>query len=311
MVVADALAAVTVCTIVCVAWVDLFVTCASAGTSGHQSDCTGHSYARTIFSPLGSGYYWEPMGVTLDVNGNILVSDVWETRINKYAPNGTCVGLFGDYGTFDKPSGMATDCDGNIYVVDDSSVIKKLAPTGELLGTIGGFELILNVDVDGRGNVYTADNANHSVHKIAANGTPSISFGTFGSDNGLFNRPFGASADSAGNIYVADGDNHRIQKFAANGTYLATFGGYGQQGGQFNGPRAVVPDNAGHIYVADQYNHRIQKLDANNGTFISSFEGGWGTDASPLPIGMHLAQSGSLYVVTRYGVVELSCTSHA
>jgi hypothetical protein len=91
-------------------------------------------------------------------------------------------------------------------------------------------------------------------------------WGSYGTANGRFDRPYNATVDSAGNVYVADSYNHRIQKFTADGTHLATWGSYSwvpntyNDPGKFAVPVDVAVDSGGNIYVSDTGNYRIQKL---------------------------------------------------
>ena len=77
---------------------------------------------------------------------------------------------------------MAVDGDGNVYVGDTSNnQIRKITPAGEvttLAGTATGsgfadgigpfarFFAPYGVAVDGDGNIYVADNANHVIRKV-------------------------------------------------------------------------------------------------------------------------------------------------
>ena len=66
------------------------------------------------------------------------------------------------------------------------------------------------------------------------------SFGSKGSQNGQFNRPFGVDINGEGRIIVSDSDNHRIQVFENDGSFIRSFGSFGSSEGQFNLPRGVV-----------------------------------------------------------------------
>ncbi len=102
-------------------------------------------------------------------------------------------------------------------------------------------------------------------------------FGSAGSGDGQFDRPFGIALDSAGNIYVTDSTSHRVQKFDPTGTYISQFGSFGSGDGQFNGPQGIAVDSSGNVYVADELNSRVQKFDSN-GDFVSYIGGPAGSD---------------------------------
>src|SRR5438132_8137239 len=78
-------------------------------------------------------------------------------------------------------------------------------------------------------------------------------WGTPGSGNGEFNRPYGVAVDAAGDVYVVDwereslGGNSRIQKFTGTGTYLTQWGSPGSGNGQFQNPSGVATDGSGHV----------------------------------------------------------------
>src|SRR6266480_1494606 len=70
----------------------------------------------------GKGEFDGPTGIAVDGNGNILVADTNNARIEKFAPSGTFLGAMGikgiDYGQLGAPNGIADDRAGNIYVAD-------------------------------------------------------------------------------------------------------------------------------------------------------------------------------------------------
>ena len=137
---------------------------------------------------------------------------------------------------FRYPQGVAVDGDGNVYVVDtENHTIRKVTPAGvvtTLAGTAGSsgsadgagaaarFFYPGGVAVDGEGNVYVADNENHTVRKVTPAGVVTTLAGTArssGSADGTgaaarFNNPQGVAVDGDGNLYVADNNNHAIRK---------------------------------------------------------------------------------------------------
>ena len=74
---------------------------------------------------------------------------------------------------------------------------------------------------DSVGNIYVADGygANARIAKFDKNGKFIKSWGSKGSANGQFNSIRGIAVDSAGNVYVADAGNKRIQVFDGDGNF--------------------------------------------------------------------------------------------
>jgi sugar lactone lactonase YvrE len=119
-----------------------------------------------------------PSGVTVDANGNVYVADTGNNRVEKLSPTGTVLATFNLNGLIangvpaqmSKPSGVAVDSAGNIYVADtgDNRVV-ELDPAGAYLraftasGLSGGGGTLngpTGVAVDSAGDVYVADTGN-------------------------------------------------------------------------------------------------------------------------------------------------------
>lgn len=139
------------------------------------------------------------------------------------------------------------------------------------------FENPSEIVVDANGNLYVAQYAHPRIRKISATGqvTTIGGDGTFGGDDGTgldANILVGGIAvDADNNLLIADGNN-RIRKVTPDGvvTTLAGGGGSGYRGqgfadgtgtgAHFNGPTGIALDPQGNIYVADSGNQRIRKL---------------------------------------------------
>ena len=74
---------------------------------------------------------------------------------------------------------------------------------------------------DGEGNIFVADGhgANARVAKFDKHGRFLLSWGSRGPDPGQFDTPHSIAADAAGNVYVADQGNKRIQIFDGGGKF--------------------------------------------------------------------------------------------
>lgn len=87
--------------------------------------------------------------------------------------------------------------------------------------------------LDSSGNLYVADNGNHSIRMVTAGGvvTTLAGTGSFGSSNATgtaaeFNSPIGLAFDASSNaLYVADSLNRVIRQITLPGAVVTTFAG--------------------------------------------------------------------------------------
>jgi sugar lactone lactonase YvrE len=252
-----------------------------------------------------------PNSVALDSSGNLYVADEINNTIRKITPDGTVstlAGLAGSAGRvdgtgsvarFDRPTGVAVDGSGNIYVADyrnhlirrvsAAGAVTTIAGVGGLAGLQNGTGFMLNpvlfrnptgAVVDAAGNVYVSDSANNSIKKISPGGSTTLLAGsptsTAGITNGQgsaarFHTPAGLALDGVGNLYVADSTNQTIRKISPSGD-VSTYAGVATVRGSADGDRAtatfdypsgVAVDGAGNVYVADYGNHVIRMISAS------------------------------------------------
>ena len=253
--------------------------------------------------------------LAVDTSGNVWVADGGNHRVQEFTGTGTFVTWFGGPGTgnnlFDHAFGVAMAPNGtDVLVTDGANRVQRFRPgvanPGLPLvfltkwGTLGAVDGELNspsgVAVDGSGNVYVADTANHRVHKFTSTGTFVRRWGTNGSGDGQFSNPRGVAVDGSGNVYVADTGNNRVQEFTSGGQFLAKWGSNGSGEGQFFSPRGVGVDTSGNVYVADTLNQRVQKF-TSAGQFLTK----WGSSGSgdgqfAEPRGVAVDESGNVYV---------------
>jgi len=127
--------------------------------------------------------------------------------------------------------------------------------------------------IDANGNLFIADNINHTIRKISPQGmvtTIAGSPGQFGSADGIgsaaqFNLPKGVAVDLQGNVYVADSGNHIVRKITPDGVVTKLAGFPGEAGSsdgtgdfaRFSNPVNIFADGTGTVYVQQQHMRRI------------------------------------------------------
>lgn len=167
-----------------------------------------------------------PTGVAVDAAGNIYIADRHNQRIRMVNPGGVISTVAG--------SGSASLAGG--FSGDGAS------PTAAMLSKPSG------VAVDAQGNLYIADSGNHRLREVG-NGAIATIAGSgmqgFGGDGGaataaLLNSPRSAAVDAAGNITVADRLNQRVR---AVDLPMLTFSG--QTPGTVSPPQLVTLANSG------------------------------------------------------------------
>ncbi len=243
------------------------------------------------FGSLGSstGQFNRPLGIALDLQGNIYVVDSNNNRIEKFSFFGKYLSQFGTSGSgngqFNKPVGITIDSSGHIYVADtENNRVQKFNASGAYLsqfGTSGSgngqFSIPHGVALDLFGNIYVADTGNNRIQKFDANGNYMFQWGTytFNSTVGLYS-PW-AITSTGNSIYLSDTGNNRIEGFnGGDGATLGIFGSFGSGNGEFNQPAgSAFSSNGQTFYLADLGNNRIQRFN-----WAGGYETQWGTQGS-------------------------------
>ena len=241
-----------------------------------------------------------------------------------------------NYAQLNLPIGAAFDSAGNLYVADSGNqTIRKISPTGisttfaGAAGAVGNnngtgsnarFSTPSGVAVDGAGNVYVSDSANHTIRKITPAGAATTLAGSAGNSGtadgsggaARFNNPIGLALTAAGDLLVADSNNHTIRKVTAAGVVTTFVGAAGTSGfadgagtgATFRNPHSLALDASGNIFVSDAGNHTVRKVTAAGvvSTFAGSAVGSGSADGTGgaarfnAPQGLAFDGSGNLFV---------------
>jgi hypothetical protein len=204
--------------------------------------------------PATSGHLFLPMGVAVDIAGNLFIADSYNHCLRLVT--GGVIYTFAKVG---QPEGMFIDSVGNLYITDISTVLKfangvitTIAGTGTKgfggdggPATIASIECPSGVAVDSGGNVYIADSNNLRLRMISNGIIPTIAgrgLAGYAGDGGpatsaQLNGPSGVAVDGAGNVYFTDTGNNVVRKVA--GGVITTVAGNGTAG--FSGDGVQPP----------------------------------------------------------------------
>jgi DNA-binding beta-propeller fold protein YncE len=216
-----------------------------------------------------------PSGLSIDRDGNLLVSDSHYHCLRIYSPEGVEQRKIGGEagtapGQFGYVSDAVQDEDGNYYVAEfgENQRISKLDPEGRFLkcwGSLGTepgqFSRIRALALGPDGNLYAADACNHRIQVFTREGELIRCWGRQGDQPGELSLPYDLAFGGHGELYVVEHGNQRVQKFTAEGKSLGCWGEAGGEPGRLHNPWALCVDSRGRVHVIDTDNHRVQRID--------------------------------------------------
>ena len=172
---------------------------------------------------------------------------------------------------FNRPTDVAWDAQGNIFVADGrgNARVAKFSKDGVFVkswgqrgSAAGQFATVDSIAVDREGNVYAADGGNHRIQVFDNNGVFKAEIGNVGNAQAICITP-GANQvmyvsnsnppndlDTAGEIY----------KMRLDGTIVGKFGRAGKLLKEFGTVNAIDCRTENVLYVGEVGNFRVQKL---------------------------------------------------
>ena len=205
--------------------------------------------------------------VAADPFGNVYLTDAVASTVRRIAPNGVISNFAGKVSgsacaptantgctptqvSIDKPRGVASDTQGNIYIAgyDSHEVFKVSASTGLL-------------------------------YLVAGTGSAGSSGDGGPASAAQVNGPRGVWADAAGNVYIADTSNNKIrvvditgtiQTFAGTGTASSSGDGGPATSATIDNPQGVMTDANLNVYIADSQKVRVVCVTCGTGSPLDS-----------------------------------------
>lgn len=277
------------------------------------------------------GEFDVPIGVVVTKGGELLVSDFYNARVQRFTDEGRHLATLP---VLPNPGGMALDVDGNIYLSHFSAMrtdeekkpdrISVYSPQGKLLrewgrtGTGDGeFDYPGGIAISEAGHVYVADQTNRRVQVFDREGKFLFKWGVYGIAEGQFGGnvsrksrvggPQFIALDKEGCIYTTEGSVGRVQKFSADGKFLRSwgnneskaggFGGYWSGAAGLQGPVGICFDKAGLLWIG-AVSGRVQQF-SPDGKYLRCLGSGRGSDPGQFeaPHSIATDDTGNIYIV--------------
>src|SRR6202171_2426171 len=230
--------------------------------------------------------------VRVDPSDNLWVVDQMTNMVMKFDPQGRVAMLLGRTAEavpvparptaardgsgqptdlFDRPTDVAWDAAGNIFVADgagnariakfdkDGKFVKSWGKTGTATGE---FANVRSIAVDAQGNVYAADGGNKRIQVFDNNGSFKTAFKDVGNAQALCmtkgpNQVLYVSNSNPPNDIDRDGEIYRMR---LDGTITGKFGRAGKVPQECGTVNAIDCSNENALYVGEIGNLRVQKL---------------------------------------------------
>jgi len=190
-------------------------------------------------------------------------------------------------GIFNRPTDVAFDSAGNVYVSDGyrNSRVAKFDRDGHIVkswgerGTKPGqFNLVHGIAIDNKDNVYVSDRSNARIQVFNAEGEflreiprplplsrtpppiPGFGMNDRGEYNSLYPLAICINPGASQFLYAVEAIPGYIYKMTLDGKLLGTIGTAGKKIGQFAWVHAMACPSENELYVGELLNWRMQKL---------------------------------------------------
>ena len=204
-----------------------------------------------------------PMGVSFKSNGNVIVAELGNQRLQEFDLEGTSVRCFKANSSKFKPCSVTMTRDDYVAALDNSErSIKVFTRGGQQMCTFGKgyFKEPLTLACNSKDHYILVDSCGPWQYYVIsydpmAGITKRIGYNR--DQNYVLSHPEHITIDQKDNIIISDCGNHCIWIFGPDGRLIRKFGEQGDEDGQLSYPKGISMDRQGNILIADCANHRI------------------------------------------------------
>lgn len=236
-----------------------------------------HGFATQVLTfgsqGIGPGMFSDARSVAVMKNGNIVVGDYNDGRVQTFDPAGRFLSVFST-ASETTVRAVAASADGSLYVAYNSSIL-IFDSAGKKTSSIDLTDGVAAMTIGADGKIYVITDYDE-LKRFDASGKLEVTIPkAFQSELGQGESSPSIALDGLGNIYIVGDIYCVVVKYSPSGKYLNQFGGKAKSTGAFISgtlfqPVGIVVDGYGRVFIAD-WNSDIQIFDTK-GLFLKSID---------------------------------------
>ena len=207
-----------------------------------------------------------PIGVAVDSEGLVYVTDILTDRIQVFSASGAFLRAWTPAERSPRNAILRRVAVGparELFRIQDRQLIKFDADGRRLSVYKGTRGVVLDdMALDSRGNIYLAeaqeDGKWSRIRVLSPVGKQIATWPSMMRADGKYGGILHIAIDSQDRVYLVESWNCEVRVFDNRGVFLGRWGSCGFADGEFDEPSGIAVDERGKVYVADYGNNRVQ-----------------------------------------------------